>query len=262
MENEYQIPQEENQEACATETAEAPKSTKKFPIKLVIIAAAAVVAVLMALLVYGMATNTYKTPIKLMAKTMDSKAGDYMDETLDQLNGFTEKETRAILKIMKKSDDNNDELKDAQEDYENSIEELQDLYGKNFKLKYEITGKEKIDKDGLEDIEDSFGDMAEYFEDAVDETKDYDADDWERLAERSGLSKAQMKKLVKAMGKLGKTYKKAKVTAGYELQITWTYECGKDAEMDKDFQREQTICVYKVNGRWVCLNALSKALFF
>ena len=64
-----------------------------------------------------------------------------------------------------------------------------------------------------------------------------------------GLSKSDAKKVKKIMEGFYKDLKEAKISAGYELEVTYYV---KGSELDEPEERyERTINVYKVDGRWV-----------
>lgn len=219
------------------------KSAKKFPTMLVAIAGAAAAILIAAIIViFSLATNTYKTPVKEVEKIVNMKNAEKMiNQAPAVLNGFGEKEAKAILKIMKKSDDWDDMMDEANEAWEETVENLEDEYGK-YKIKIKVEDKDKLDKDDCEEFQDMLDEIAEY----RDYLKDMDSDDYEEMAEELGVSKSEAKKIVAQAEKFLKKCKSAKVTAGYELDLLVTID-GKDGEDES----ELTVNVYKVNGRWV-----------
>ena len=56
-----------------------------------------------------------------------------------------------------------------EDDLKDVLEELEDKYGKNIKLKYKVNDKEKIDKDDLEDLEDN---IENYLDETVKISRD------------------------------------------------------------------------------------------
>ena len=66
-------------------------------------------------------------------------------------------------------------------------------------------------------------------------------------ADSMGISRSDAKKLAKEVESICSELKKAKVTAGYELELTIKV---KGSELDEPEEEELTICVYKINGRW------------
>jgi len=220
---------------------------KAIPKKIWIAAGAAVAAVVALVLILSIVTNTYKTPIKLMqAEANNRKASAMMNKQVAQLNGFCEDEYKAIAKIMKKSDNYDDQL----EDFEEKVEGNKERYGDNYKFKYKVVDKEKIDKDDLKDFQKELRAGGRSILNSYD---DLDSDDYEMLAEMLGLTKSQAKKMVKEQISIAKILKTAKVTAGYELIVEVTVT-GSEAEDEESVER--TICVYKVDGRWVSESAI------
>ena len=220
---------------------------------------AAIAAVVALCIVFSIITNTYKTPISIMQKLENSKSyKDPVEQSAMKLNGFLEKEVKQLGKIMKKSDDYADELEDAKDAFEDRIQDMKDQYGNNYKIKYKVTEKEKLEKDDLKDFRDELREYADYCERIEEECDDYDSDDWEEMADELGISKSQAKEMVKIMKEIGKVCKKAKVSNGYELTVVRTVN---GSEMDEPEEDEMTIYVYKVNGRWISGDALSLSIF-
>ena len=160
------------------------------------------------------------------------------------LNGLFKKEYKAVMELYKKSSEYDaDDMKDS---YKEQVEYLNETYGDNYKFSYKIEDKDKLDKDELEEFEDELRASGKAL---LNQYDDLDSDDLEELADDSGLSKSQAKKLVSAMEALAKKMKKAKVSAGYELTVTFITT---GSELDEPIETERTIYVYKVNGRWIC----------
>ena len=268
MENEiYQTPETENEEFIAPAEApveapaEAPAQTPIQKIlankKLLTYAGIAVVAVIALILIISLfkGPNKYTTPLDLEMKVKNAKTYKaYEKAQLSITNGLADDEMADLMKIMKKSDEF--DADDQKDEIEDKVEGYEDEYGKNYKFYYEIEDKDKIDKDDLKDIEDDLQDNAR---DMYDEIKDTDTDDLEDMAEMMGLKKADAKKIKSIMESYYKTLKKAKVSAGYELEVTY-YVDGKELEEPEKLS-ERTITVYKVNGRWVSLDNLDISLF-
>lgn len=234
------------------------EKAKKVPKKLwIAISGAAVLLIALIVLLSSVVGNTYKSPVNMMEKVANNKkASKVLNYSTKMLNGFCEDEIKDILDILKKSDDFEDTMEALEEYYADSIENMEDAYGSNYKIKYKITDKEKLDKDELKEIRNDLKDTASEMRDMVEETEDYDSDDWEDLAEESGLSKSQVKKLVKAVEALYKEMKSVKVTKGYELTVTVVIT---GSELDEPEEKEITVRVFKVNGRWISEEAFSMA---
>ncbi len=248
-------------EAPVEAPAEAPeaKQEPKFPVKLVaILAGAAVTLIALIVILASIFTNTYKTPLNLMAdRANEKKASKILDAEIDTLNGLCEKEYKALMKLMQKSDDYDEE--EIEEGYEEDIDAMKDEYGKNYKYSYKIEDKDKIDKDELKELRSEIKSLAKEIKSVLDEMEDYDSDEWEDLADELGLKKSQAKKLEDILEDVYKELKSVKVTKGFELTVKTTL---KGSELDEPEEDEVTICVYKINGRWVSEEALSSLYVF
>lgn len=233
---------------------------KALPKKVWIMIGAGAAALVAAIVLIAILTNTYKTPVSIMQSLENRKSYiSSQDALLKQLNGYATKEVKAIIKIAKKAEDYKEDLKEDKEDFKESIEEMKEEYGSNYKIKYKVEDKEKLDRDDVKDFRDSLRDRAKSLAESIDEFIDEaDSDDWEDMADEMGISKSQAKDLAKAALKLAKKLKSAKITAGYELSGTRTLS-GK--ELDEPMESEWSMVVYKVDGRWVSQSTLSSLYF-
>lgn len=256
MENntfENQVQQEKSvQEAPAA--TEAVEKAKKFPVKLVAILGVAVVAIIAVILLIGALSNTYKAPIKNEVKLLNTKSyAQYEKLSIAQFNGLCESEMKAIYKLRQKSDDY--DKSEEKEDFKDEIEDMKDEYGNNYKYSIKIEDKEKIDRDELKDLQEDLRDRGEAI---LDELKDLESEDIEDMADEAGISKAQCKKMIKKMKSIAKTLKKAKISAGYDLDITTIL---RGSELDERQESEDTCTVYKINGRWVSESVLYRLVY-
>ena len=225
---------------------------KAVPMKIWIIAGGALVALIAAIVAFTLLSNTYKTPINLMEDLENTKkASSYLDNRTEQLNGFCEDEYDDIMSIMKKSD----EYEDSLEYYEDRIEDLKDTYGDNYKITYKIVDKEELEREELKTARTSIRSRGKNM---LEEMEDLDSSDYEDIADELGITKSQAKKLVKYEKAIAEVLKKASVEAGYELTVEITITGN---ELDEPQVTERSICVYKIDGRWVSTTAL-QMLFF
>ena len=247
----------------ATETPEAPVNPIEATIakvmalpKIIWIAAGAVIAaVIIAIILVSVLSNTYKTPVSIMEDMANTKKISNMGTYLTQsLNGLAEDEVYNVYKALTMSEDMQDQMDKALEAFEDEIEDKQDEYGENYKYKYKIEEKEELEKEDLREFRDQIKRLASSLESIIEETEDYDNDDWEEMADAIGVSKSEAKALVSALEDLHKELKSIKVDAGYELQVIETLT---GSELDEPEEEEMELRVYKVNGRWISEDAFS-----
>lgn len=210
-------------------------------------AAAAVAAVIV--LALHLAGNTYKTPIRVMEKNANTKEFSFRYHLrLDHLNGLMAEESKEIIAILKESDEFSDLIEDLEDVFIDSIEDMKDEYGSDYKYTYKILEKEELDRKELRAFRDKMRDISDAVE-LMEEEFDYvDSDEWEDMADEVGLSKSQLKSLVRQIFSMGKVCKNADVSDGYELTVLVTLT---GREMDEPEENEITVCVYKVDGRWI-----------
>lgn len=189
--------------------------------------------------------NTYKTPIKQMAKISNAKTPEKMlDQTVAQLNGLGEEEMEAILKIMEKTE----AFEMAEDAMQMAHDSMKENAGEKYKVKMSAKGKEKVDKDELEYMQEQVDDLAERFADRAEALKEDST-----MLEDEGLSSKDIKKLIKNYEKLAKLLGKAKVTKAFDVEVK-TKVTG--SALDEPLNTERTVRVYKIGGRWVTEDAL------
>lgn len=214
-----------------------------------ILAGSIAAAVVVAIILLATLTNTKSTPLSNIAKIANAKKFDKVLSLAPKaMNGFCESEIKNIIKIAKKSDMYKEYEDDINDSFEELVDGLKEQYGDNYKITYKITDKEKMDKDDCEDIQDAMKDMGKLVTSAVKEVKKMDDDVWEELEDQTGLKEKEMKKILDEVDSIGSKMKKAKVTAGYELEVTLIL---KGSELDEPEETEININVIKVNGRWI-----------
>lgn len=243
----YSAPEVENSQDTFAANDQAAKTgivakIKAMPKQMLIKIGAAAAALILIIVLLCTMTNNYKTPIKAMEKLSNSKSyTKVLKSGPKMLNGYGESEAKKALKIFKKSDVYKDNIDDEKEDFKDSIDFLKDEYGKNYKIQYKVDSKDKLDKDDLKDYKDEVKSTANYYLEMLNEA---DAED---LADELGVSKAQAKKLIKLAKKFFKDAKSAKVSAGYEVDLTYKV---KGKELDEPIERTVSVYVLKVNGKW------------
>ena len=258
MENEnYQIPDLGSEPTTPNETPVQALAKKALPKKYLLIGGIAVVAIIALILIISLfkGPNKATTPLDLDMAVKNAKSYKaYEKAQLNLSNNLAENEMEDLLKLLKKTDEYDEE--ELKEDFEEGVEELEDKYGKNYKFYYKIVDKDKLSEHTLLNAADDLTDAARKMYDQIKET---DMDDLEDMAESMDLKKSDAKKLKSILEGFYKKMKKAKVTAGYELEVTY-YVKGSELDEPKELSKD-TIKVYKVNGRWVSLDNLDISMF-
>ena len=229
---------------------------KGFGVKVGAIVLAAIIVIVGLFVGVGAATNNYKTPLKTAVKQMNTKKYvDNYDELVADYNGFCKKEIKALAKLMEKSEDYEDDLEKSKEYFEEYIEEQKDEYGSNYKYSFKVIEKEKLDDKDLREYKDRLDATADTYKAWLEAYDEYTSDDWKDMADRMGFDgdKSLAKKYVDILKDVREKYKKAKITAGYELEVELTL---KGSELDEPETEESTIVVLKVDGHWVMTSVL------
>ena len=133
------------------------------------------------------------------------------------------------------------ELKDSAD---RLVDRLDDEYGKDWEISYEITSKEAIDSDDLEDYEDVYHDLAKLGANTAKMAKNY-GEDIEDYTD-GDLKEKDVKAVADDLRAFCAEMKDCKITKGYELEVTFTIE-GKEDDDEIDY----TIAVIKLDGKWV-----------
>ncbi len=191
--------------------------------------------------------SDYKTPLDDMVKMINKRQtnidkvadvvipeilSDSYDEIIDVLK--SNKEYKKDFKTFYTKD-----LPDAAEDlYDDFFDEMEDIYGKNPKISYEIKDKEKLDKEEKEAIAKIYSLFTKLSSGVIDCI--------EALEDCTELTEKDIKKLIKQVEALEKKLDKFKVSSGYLLNVKLTIK-GKD----KKDSEKMDIVVIKVNGEWM-----------
>lgn len=196
------------------------------------------------------AANNYMTPIRTMEKQANQSTINYRKllQTNIRKLGVSSGHARDIVNILRKSDDFLDTRDSLEEYYEERYESRQDNYGDNFKITYTVEDKIKLENSDLRDYQKEYRELVKSIKESVEDTEDFDTDDWGDLADALGLTRAQTKKLVQAVKKALKDIDRTEVTTGYELDVVKTIT--GDA-LDEPKETSGTVRVVKVNGRWI-----------
>lgn len=199
-------------------------------------AGALVVLILLIVLLSSVFGGSYKKPIKKSIALINKKVENDLEYSKWCQSALDQElmEVRAdIIKSYKE---------DAEETYEDAIDELKDQFGNNFKIKYKIKDADKMDKDDLEEMQDDLEEYIEYLEDSEDTVMDRIDD----LCDEEDISSSKQKKLEKAYENYFKKIGKSKITAAYEVELECTI---KGSEDEEDFDLE--VIIVKLNGDWI-----------
>ena len=235
-----------NGPAASTEIK--PKDNK--PLIGVIIGGVAAVLVLLLLIIVivlavALGGGGYKAPVNDLVKNLNKRSNNvekYMDCVAPAFVSSTYKDARKLLK----GGDAKEEMDEAIEDaFEDAFKELDKTYGKDWKISVEYKDKEKLDKDDLEEIQDSW--EAAY--DILDDMDLDDEDKWEDIADNIDDeydTELDPDKAAALMGKFVDNVENVKITAGYKLKIKLTIEGKKDED-----SQTYKVNVIKCNGKWI-----------
>lgn len=114
----------------------------------VLIAAVAVILVIIIVLVNLLSGGGYKKPIDNMMKAMETGKGKYLYKTMPEF----------LIEYEYEDEKKSDIYDELDEIMESITDALEGEYGDDIKISYKIKDKEKIEKDDLEDLEDSIKD--------------------------------------------------------------------------------------------------------
>lgn len=195
--------------------------------------------------VVDMVTNNYKTPLDAAVKVANSRKFS-MDDHLAAFNGFTEGKFKLLMNIAKNS--NAVGIDDLEEVFESRVEEYEEEYGNNYKFSYEIEDKDKLSKDERKAFKQDLTDIAENLQSIVDQTENLNSDEWEEMAGWADLSVVELKTYMRVIKSITDQLRSAKVEEGYELTVTMII---RGSKLDEPEEEKSTICVYKVDGRWI-----------
>jgi len=193
------------------------------------------------------ASNTYETPLDLTVALANAQTySAYEKASYAVFNGFCEDEMKAITELQKKSDSYDADA--VKESFEAQVDAMKEEYGDNYKFSYTINNKEKLDSDKLKAFEDELGALADFFKSVADAYNNADADGKQTVEDNLGLSQSDTKTIIENYEKLYNKMSGCKVTEGYELEIVLKTT---GSELNEPEEETETICVYKVDGRWI-----------
>lgn len=211
---------------------------------LLILAGIAVVAVVVIILLFNLifGGNSWKDVVKQQVKYYNGRKDnieDYYTTTYGEICGTFNYEQAKLIAKLTDNDDWEDDMIDEIEDTYDSIE---DLYGKDWKMDYDITSKKKLSDSKLDDISDDWEDAIESLEDRLDTLDDIDdPEDYDDEFDDDDLED-----LIKFYEKWVKKLEKMKVKKGYKVKYEMTIE-GDDDDDDTDLTEQ----IVKIGGDWV-----------
>lgn len=221
---------------------EIKKDPKKWRIFLIIAAIAAVIVLV--LIIRGCTGGGgYMTPINDLVDAIND--GEKVD-FLDLYTAYCTKELKSLCR--EEADLFPDELEYKTDDLREYFEEMNDILGK-WEMEFEVTDKEKLDGDDLENYEDELRDLwDDQFEDVVEEIEDMDSDDIDDMAEMLDTSTKKVKSLMDSCADFAKTFKNASVSGGYKVKGSFVLKDKKGDEIDST--NRVSLYVLKINGSW------------
>lgn len=196
--------------------------------------AAIVVIVLLVLLIKALFGGSYKSRLDDAADLVNDRCTELDDYVEIALPGFVADAYYDLMDIAEDEgeDDLEDALDNAKDALEDMYDELEDEYGKDFEVSYEIKKEKELDDDDLEDIEDTYKDLAD----------EIPLDDLEDELDSAGDAAEDLYNVVED---LVDELKDVNISAGYKVDLELTIE-GEDDDDSQDI----TVTFVKMNGDW------------
>lgn len=194
--------------------------------------------------------NTYEAPVQIMIDYKNSK--EYQstaEQLLVSLNGLFTDEIRGIADVL----EGTERYKKQEDDFEDWLESFEDEYGSDWEYSFKIEDKDDVTEKKRVEVYQEFLIMANSIEDNLAEMEDFDQSDWEYYANIHYLTVQESKDLAAAISKLPSVLRDVNIDEGYYLQLDLILESG---ELDDPRQTNQTLYVFKVNGRWISSEAI------
>ena len=208
------------------------------------IAVGAVVLIALIILIIS-SLGAYKKPIKNLVGLVNKRSTNvtaYLDCVAPP---FVSSSYKSLLGTLKGGDAKK-ELDEAIKDKTDDLwDELEDQYGKGWKITIEWKDADKLSNKKLDDVKDRWEDLAKLLSKAdLDDEDTYETiADWLDDEYNTDLNTKQCASI---LGKLADQMDDVKITAGYEVDLKLTIS-GKDGK-DTD---KITVYVIKVNGQWI-----------
>lgn len=224
------------------------KIDKKF-YPAVVAAPVVVVLLVLILLIGAFSSGSYMSPLNDFLNQANKKTANEQKLTSTLMADFRYDLMKKVSDIMKDNDDYNDSIENANDDLEDAFDELDDEFD-NWKIKFEVKSKEKLDKDDVEDLQDTLDDYYDdYVEDMIDNFDDIldDEDKLEDYADLMDIDEKEVTKLLNAYKKYYESFEDVKVSEVYEVKGKFIVTA------DKDEFKTETVKLFfaKINGNWV-----------
>ena len=224
-----------------------PPTKTSSSIKFITLGAVALVVILLILI---FTKGSYKDPLNQLVKNANKQKTDVTEYLEVFAPDFLMDTYHDGVKLLKDIDE--DGYDEGMAEIEDGIDEfhdmLEDYLGKGYKITYKIDDKEKISKDDIKDIQNTWrdlGDQLEILENSLD-----------LLFVYSDVSSSEQKKIKSMLEDLSKKMSKVKINAGYEMTVTIGIK-GVDKDDLEDLYNDYNIDeleidlnVIKINGDW------------
>lgn len=215
-----------------------------------VVAAPIVVVLLVLILVIGaFSSGSYMSPLNDFLNQANKKTADEQKLTSTLMSDSRYNLMKKVIAIMEKSDSYADSIEKTNDRLEEDFEKLDDEFDK-WKIKFETKSKEKLDKDDVEDLQESLEDYYDdYAEKMIDQFDDIleDDDKLEDYADMMDLKEKEVEQLLKAYIKYYESFENVKVSEAYEVKGKFIVTA------DKDEFKTETVKLFfaKINGNWV-----------
>lgn len=231
---------------CQAAAAEPKKKSKK---GLVIAVLILILCVAAGVAVFLLVTNSYKKPINSLTSVINDRETNIDKIAAAALPDFVSSSYTKAMKILKTSEEVEEAYGYGEEALEELYEQLDDLCGEGWKVKFDYSDKEKLEAEELEDISSGYSRLYDYyFEDICDEIEGYDKYDYEDMGDSLGITASKAKDLAKIVSGLMEEFEDIKATEGYVLtgRLILSDASGKTVEKSDKI----SVQIIKLNGDW------------
>ena len=212
--------------------------------------AALVILIIIIIISSTVSAGSYKTPLKEYTKLITKESTElepYLDCFLPEFAVDTYSDLHDLSsKVMPEQTAEYD--KELVYLFQDSYSDIEDAFGKKYKVSYEIRDKEKLSKSDLRDLEDIYENLYDTINNSNDFSDEAYYDDFADGLKADGIEASDKDKrsMQKIMEGFMKDLKNLKIQAGYEVEVKITIE-GADSRESEKFDLK----IIKVNGRWI-----------